>query len=92
MSWSVVEYVEALTKMGKRCTGMQEHIEKKLCQQFPPAESESIVDPYLVTDSEGNILLWFLPGLLGNNRQVNFISLFNFSMTIEFNRKYYENH
>jgi 2-keto-3-deoxy-galactonokinase len=40
-------------------------------QLFPPAATETIAKPCVVTDAEGNILVWFLPGLLANEKQVN---------------------
>jgi hypothetical protein len=71
MSWLAADYAEALSNSGKRCTGMQENIEERLRQLFPPAATETIAEPCVVTDAEGNILVWFLPGLLGNKKQVN---------------------
>jgi hypothetical protein len=71
MSWLAADYAEALSNSGKRCTGMQENIEERLRRLFPPAATETIAEPCLVTDAEGNILLWFLPGLLGKEKQVN---------------------
>ena len=70
MSWSVVEYVEALRGMGTRCTGTQDHIENPLRERFPPAVPQHIVGPCVMVDSEGIILLWFLPGLMSLKRQV----------------------
>jgi len=64
MKWSVVNYVEALSTMRTRCTGMQSHIENRLQDLFPLERSESIAEPCVVVDSEGIILFWFLPGLL----------------------------
>jgi len=50
---------------------MQENIEERLRLLFPPSATETIAEPCLVTDSEGIILVWFLPGLLGYRKQVN---------------------
>jgi hypothetical protein len=71
MGWSVVKYVEILSRMGTRCTGVQDHIEEELRRLFPPAATETIAEPCLVVDSEGMILLWFLPGLVKSERQVS---------------------
>jgi len=74
MKWSVVQYLGALKRMGKRCTGMQEHVEGELLDLFPPETTETIVEPCVVVDSEGIILLWFLPGLLHPKRKVGCLS------------------
>ena len=71
MSWSVVRYLGELKKMGKRCTGIQEHVEGRLLELFPPGPTETVAEPCVVVDSEGVILLWFLPGLLNQKRKVS---------------------
>ena len=71
LKWSVIDYVEALSAMGTRCTGTQEHVEGRLRELFPPAEAEIMTSPTVIVDSEGIILVWFLPGLMSMNRQVS---------------------
>jgi hypothetical protein len=70
MTWSVVDYMEALVTMGTCCLEMNEQVERRLYQLFPPGTMEMIAQPCVVVDSEGMILLWFLPGLLHRKRQV----------------------
>jgi hypothetical protein len=70
MPWSAKQYLCELRRLGKRCTGMQEHVERELLELFPPVVTETVVEPCVVVDSEGIILLWFLPGLLNVNRKV----------------------
>jgi hypothetical protein len=38
---------------------------------FPPLESELMSAPCVIVDCEGRILLWYLPGLMGLESQVN---------------------
>jgi len=47
MKWSVVQYLGALKRMGKCCTGMQEHVEGELLDLFPPETTETIVEPWI---------------------------------------------
>jgi hypothetical protein len=62
--------VDVLATLGKRCTGVQEHVESELFERFPPGQTVITADPCVIIDSEGFILLWFLPGLLKPKRRV----------------------
>jgi hypothetical protein len=64
MNWSVEEYLEGLKKGGKG-------LEETLLQNFPPGETELITVPAVILDRNGKILLWYLPRLLGRERQVS---------------------
>ena len=70
MSWSAKAYMEELRKQGVRCTGQHEGIEEHLRHLFPPLETEFVHRPCVVVDSEGFILLWYLPRLLTSKRAV----------------------
>jgi hypothetical protein len=70
MSWSVREYVKELRRRGARCNGRQPGVEDDLRRLFPAGEMEVIVEPCMIVDSEGIILLWYLPGLMNSRRQV----------------------
>jgi hypothetical protein len=70
MEWAVEDYVEALSGIGPRCSGKQTEIESRLRCLFPPGATETIIEPCVVVDSKGIVLLWFLPGLLHPRRQV----------------------
>jgi hypothetical protein len=70
MNWSIVDYLAELGRRNKRCRGMNEQLERAMLRLFPPPESELISEPCVVVDSEGRILLWYLPSLLGLKRQV----------------------
>jgi len=72
MNWSVKRYVEELRERGIRCTGRQEMIEEEICELFPPGEAQLVHRPCVVVDSEGIILLWYLPRLLSLKRGVSF--------------------
>ena len=51
---------------------MNAAIEHRLQTEFPAiTASEDAYSPMLITDVEGHILLWFLPGLLSLNQQVS---------------------
>jgi len=64
MSWSIEDYLTALSEMGKWCTGMQRDIEHHLWTVFPPNTPESILAPCLIIDLNDKVLVWFLPSLL----------------------------
>jgi hypothetical protein len=70
-AWTVHQYMVELTRLGKRCTGMQDRVEGELNDLFPPAATVAIAEPCVIVDSDGIILLWFLPGLLNKKRQVS---------------------
>ena len=83
MGWSVRKYVKALTGMGKRCTGMQEHVEEELIRLFPPGRRRKLAEPCVICDTDGIILMWFLPGLLDFQRQVgrfSFVKCWNINL------------
>lgn len=75
MNWSVVDYLAELGRRNKRCRGTNAALELEMLRLFPPPESELISAPCVVVDSEGRILLWYLPGLIGLKRQVTVPSL-----------------
>lgn len=70
MCWSAAQYLNTLNTFGSRCNGMQTEVEKRMRQLYLPNENEEISHPCLVVDSEENVLVWFLPGLLSSKRQV----------------------
>jgi hypothetical protein len=70
VSWSIVDYLAELGRRNKRCRGTNEELERELLRLFPPLDSELVCAPCVVVDSEGRILLWYLPGLLALKSQV----------------------
>ncbi|KAF8956033.1 hypothetical protein BDZ97DRAFT_1607550, partial [Flammula alnicola] len=68
-SWRAEDYVAELTE---RSTGQILRVEAKLRKKFPPIYSPTVytMDPCIVTDIEGNILLWYLPRALTAERTV----------------------
>jgi hypothetical protein len=70
MGWSVVDYMAELGRRSKRCGGRDEELEREMLRLFPPPESELVAEPCVVVDSEGRILLWYLPGLMELKQQV----------------------
>src|ERR1700689_5139763 len=70
MNWSIVDYMAELDRRSKRCRGRNEQLERETLRLFPPSESELVSAPCVVVDSEGRVILWYLPGLLGRKCQV----------------------
>jgi hypothetical protein len=68
--WTVSEYIRELCWKGAHCNGRQEKLEAEMEQAFKPSKAEKISDPCVITDKEGIILLWYLPGLLSRTGQV----------------------
>lgn len=67
----MIDYVAELQKRGVRCSGQNVEIEEDLLMLFPPVEnSVCLYEPCIITDCEGRILVWYLPGLIGPNRGV----------------------
>jgi hypothetical protein len=71
MTWSVQEYTDELRRNSPRCSGQNENLEERILRMFPPTEKELVVLPAVVTDKNGLVLLWYLPGLLSRRRRVS---------------------
>ena len=69
--WSVNQYVIELWQRGNRVSGFQKLLEEEMKSLFKPCKAELIDSPYVVVDTEGWILVWYLPGFLGPQRQVS---------------------
>lgn len=69
-AWKVDDYCASLQK---KCRGTNERVERELQDKFPPVHDEIVLhaSPMLVTDCDGKILVWYLPGILGSIAQVS---------------------
>lgn len=69
-SWSVENYCQDLQK---KCSGTNIKVEEAMRKKFPPVhtEMELYTTPMMVTDVNGNILVWYLPGILEPRMQVS---------------------
>ncbi|KAH9476467.1 hypothetical protein JR316_0010379 [Psilocybe cubensis] len=65
--WDAEEY---LTHLSARCTGQNFTVEARLKDKFSPVHSALQYQtlPGTVVDSAGNILVWYLPGILSETR------------------------
>jgi hypothetical protein len=76
MSWSAVDYAAALRNKGLWCTGRQDHVEILLQEQFPPLGANiQEFKPSIILDRDGQILMWYLPGILCPVRQVSWFAV-----------------
>lgn len=68
--WKAGGYVEDLSK---RATGQNQGVESKLMKKYPPIFSPSAyhMEPCIVQDEDGKILLWYIPGALTPHRVVS---------------------
>jgi hypothetical protein len=66
--WNIVHYADNITGRSK----IGEEMEKKLMAQYKPIFSEPTlcIEPGIVTDLFGKILVWYLPTILHPRRQV----------------------
>jgi hypothetical protein len=66
--WNIVHYADNITGRG----AISEELEKKLRAQYKPIYPEPTlcVDPSVVTDLFGKLLVWYLPSILHPDRQV----------------------
>jgi len=73
--WLGEDYATSLTP---KCTGRNELFERNLDNQYPPIHfpSKHVADPCTVTDSWGNSLVWYLPGILTERRQVSTFKMY----------------
>lgn len=67
--WDVRRYSD---RIGLCNAGWNETAEKVLIRRFPPIHDppKLVINPGITTDRGGNILLWFLPGILTPERSV----------------------
>jgi hypothetical protein len=73
--WNVEDY---LKRIGKKPTGMNGEFEDRLKQEFPPGKeigAAVILEPCIIVDSEGNILLWHLPDIISQNAEVRSLAI-----------------
>lgn len=61
LSWDVLEYNSERVKSG---WDRKRH-------KFPNPNFGKLSEPLIVVDSKGRIVLWYLPGLLSANQDVN---------------------
>jgi hypothetical protein len=77
MTWSIDDYVR---RAGRRQSHAGDSREEALLQEFPgiPLTSEGALylqdESLLVTDARGTILMWYLPLVISESRQVGSIS------------------
>lgn len=68
--WSADDYVKNLTA---RASGQNQEVEAKLLKKYPPifTPTKYEMDPCVVKDDNGIIMLWYTPGLLMKHRSVS---------------------
>lgn len=78
LNWDGRRYAEKLPKMpGRR--GSKASIQKEASQQrqYPPLPNKDrMSDPGVIVDKHGIILVWYLPGILMESRQVGLFAVF----------------
>ena len=70
--WSIKDYTDYLQEISPRSTGQNECLEAELTDRYPPIHSPCLfqVRPCVIVDSEGHLLVWYLPSILTLKRQV----------------------
>jgi len=76
--WSIKDYTNYLQENSPRSTGKNEHLEAKIMKSYPPIHSPPLfqVRPCVIVDSEGYLLVWYLPSILTLKRQVGTMSIY----------------
>lgn len=66
VTWKASDYESRLRQIGPRCSGQNEKAEAALMAEFPPIDNSLGREdqPLVITDVEGNLLVWYLPGLI----------------------------
>ena len=58
--------------LSARNSGQDEAQEKKLTERFQPPDIGGLkVNPLVITDKDGEILLWYLPDIISKKRAVS---------------------
>ncbi|CAA7266454.1 unnamed protein product [Cyclocybe aegerita] len=67
LDWSIADYSHFLEVQSPCSTGRNETLEAKLQTRFPPLNASRNLEtqPFIVVDKEGHIVMWYLPGILG---------------------------
>jgi len=70
--WRIGDYEARLIQKGSRCSGQNETVEAELMAEFPPIKQALGQEdrPLVISDVDGKILVWYLPGLISPARQV----------------------
>jgi len=70
--WSIKDYTDYLQENSPRSTGQNERLEAEIMELYPPIHSAPLfqVRPCVIVDSEGHLLVWYLPSILTLKRQV----------------------
>ena len=71
-TWKIGDYEARLLQKGVRCSGQNEKVEAEMMAEFPPIGNMLGREdqPLVITDAEGTLLVWYLPGLISQTRQV----------------------
>jgi hypothetical protein len=67
--WDAERYT---SRLNAKQDGMNKDVEAKTMKQYPPLfeEHRFLTEPKIITDMHGNVLVWYLPGIFTNSRQV----------------------
>ena len=72
MSWSVLDYIAELRNKGVQSNRRNDDLEAEMRWLFPPVVNyKKLYEPAVITDWDGRILLWYLPGILSHLRRVS---------------------
>ena len=77
IDWDFSCYVDELPKQptfldeGVVLVTVPQSKEIRLLEKYPPLNGVKILKPCIIVDKQGIIMLWYLPGILNDSRQVN---------------------
>lgn len=74
MLWSSETYKDYLKVHGPQATSQNAQLKGRLLQQFPLLHARNPVievEPFVLCNVNGNILIWYLPSALQDSQQVS---------------------
>ena len=77
IDWDFSRYVDELPKQptfldeGAVSATVPQSKEIRLLEKYPPLNGVKISKPCIIVDKQGIIMLWYLPGILNDSRQVS---------------------
>ena len=81
IDWDFSRYVDELPKQptfldeGTASGTFPPNKETRLLDKYPPLNGVKISKPCIIIDKQGIIMLWYLPGILNDSRQVGPLNL-----------------
>jgi hypothetical protein len=70
ISWDVTRFSDRAKATRVKESGLEAAGDQSLPSYFHPADFGELIEPTIILDQHGNVMVWALPGVLHPNRLV----------------------